>query len=148
MPRRIALAATAPVVIAAGLALSTLDSAVAAFAADALYAVLVFLLVAFLAPRARVLPVAAIALVFCAAIELFQLTPVPARVDALIPGAELVLGSTFQATDLLAYALGVLLAAATDTLVRRRAAGSSRDAPTTPSAGAPAPRPPAGTRSR
>ncbi len=147
--RRVVLALVAAAVVVAGLTVhEQADGWAGAFAGDALYAVLLFLLVALVAPRTSSVLVGGVALTVCAGVELLQLTGVPARLSATIPGAELVLGSTFQATDLLAYAIGAVVAAAVDLLVRRRAAGSSRDARTTPSADAPGPHPRAGTPSR
>lgn len=147
--RRVALAVAAVAVVLTGLTVHALAVGWAgAFAGDALYAVLIVLLVALLAPRAPSALVGAVAFTVCMAIELLQLTGIPARLSAAIPGAELVLGSTFQATDLIAYGVGAALAVVADLLIRRRGAGSSRDARTTPSAGAPEPRPRAGTRSR
>ena len=147
--RRALLIVAALATVAAGLTVhETVDSWAGAFAGDALYAVLLFLLVAVVAPRMPSLVVGGVAFALCAAVELAQLTGVPAYLSATIPGIELVLGSTFQWSDLVAYAIGAVLAAAVDAAVRRRAAGSSRGEPTTPSAGAPGPRPPAGTPSR
>lgn len=147
--RRALLLVAAIVTVVAGLTVhETVDSWAGAFAGDALYAVLVFLLVAVVAVRASSAVVGGVAFALCAAVEVFQLTGVPASLSATIPGAELVLGSTFQWSDLLAYAVGAALAAATDAEVRRRAAGSSRGGRTTPSSGAPGSRPPAGTPSR
>lgn len=147
--RRVALIVVAVVVVVGGLTVHELaDGWAGAFAGDALYAVLMVVLVAVVAPRAPSALAGALALAVCVGVELLQLTSVPARLSATIPGVELVLGSTFQVTDLLAYAIGSLVAASTDLLVRRRAAGSSRGARTTPSADAPGPRPRAGTPSR
>lgn len=147
--RRTLLTLAALATVAAGLIVhGTVHSAAGGFAGDALYAVLIFLLVAVLAPRTSSAIVGGAAFALCSAVEVFQLTGVPAYLSAAIPGAALVLGSTFQWVDLLAYAIGAALAVAVDAGVRRRAAGSSRGARTTPSAGAPAPRPPVGTPSR
>ncbi|CAM5282008.1 DUF2809 domain-containing protein [Leifsonia shinshuensis] len=151
--RRALLLVLAAATVVVGLTVhETLQSAAGAFAGDALYAVLLFLLVALVVPRAPVVVVGGVAFAVCAAVEVLQLTGVPARLSAAIPGVELVLGSTFQWVDLVAYAVGAGLATAVSAGVerwlRRRAAGSSRGAPTTPSAGAPGRRPPAGTRSR
>jgi hypothetical protein len=147
--RRALLTAAGVGTIVLGLTVhETVDTPAGAFAGDALYAVLVFVLVALLAPRASSTVAGGVAFAICAAVELLQLTGVPAQLSATIPGVELVLGSTFQGTDLLAYAIGAGLAAAVDARLRRRAAGSSRGGLTTPSGGAPAPRPPSGTPSR
>ncbi|MEN2742126.1 DUF2809 domain-containing protein [Microbacterium sp. X-17] len=147
--RRALLIVAAIATVVVGLTVhETVDSWAGAFAGDALYAVLVFLLVAVVAVRAPSAVVGGIAFALCAAVEVFQLTGVPAYLSATIPGVELVLGSTFQWIDLLAYLFGAALAAAVDVGVRTRAAGSSRGVRTTPSSGAPGRRPPARTPSR
>lgn len=147
--RRVVLVVVAAAVVMAGLTVHELaDGWAGAFAGDALYAVLIVLLVAAVVPRAPSVVAGGLGLAVCVGVELLQLTGVPAHLSAAIPGVELVLGSTFQATDLLAYAIGAAAATAGDLLVRRRAAGSSRDARTTPSADAPGPHPRAGTPSR
>ncbi|MEY9854236.1 hypothetical protein ABH923_003914 [Leifsonia sp. EB41] len=147
--RRALLIVAAIATVVAGLTVhETVDSWAGAFAGDALYAVLIFLLVAVVAVRAASAVVGGVAFAVCAAVELFQLTGVPAYLSATIPGVELVLGSTFQWSDLVAYAVGAALAAAVDAGIRRRAAGSSRGGRTTPSSGELGPRPPAGTPSR
>jgi hypothetical protein len=56
----------------------------------------------------------AIALGLCALIELTQLTGISAAVVDLWRPARYVLGTTFQATDLVAYAAGVVVAAGVD----------------------------------
>ena len=124
-----------------------MDGAVAAFVGDALYAALIVVVIAFLAPRAYAVAVAVAAFAVCAAVELFQLTGVPAALADSVPAVALVLGTTFQWTDLVAYAIGAMLTGAVDA-VSRRAARSSRGGPTTPSAGVRPPHPPAGTPSR
>ncbi|WP_201799296.1 DUF2809 domain-containing protein [Subtercola vilae] len=86
---------------------------------DALYAALIYLLLALIltvrqSPR---LLAAGLALAFCWIIEFLQLTDLPARIDAAFPPAALVLGSTFAPTDLAAYAVGVTLALLADVAV-------------------------------
>lgn len=88
-------------------------------AGGVLYAVLIYLLVAFFAPRWPPLRAAALALGVCVAIELFQLTPVPGELGAAFAPLRLVLGSTFVATDLVAYAIGAALAALGDGITGR-----------------------------
>lgn len=108
-------------VIAAGLGVrAAVDGVVAKAAGDALYAVLIYLLVAFLAPRARWLPVALLSLAVCTAVELFQITGLPAAWAARWPPVRLVLGTGFGWPDLAWYLLGVMAAAAVDGAVRRR----------------------------
>lgn len=122
--RRLLLAVAGLVVIPLGLAARFL---VGGWVADAtggiLYAVLMYLLVAFIKPRWPIGAVAALAWGLCMAIELFQLTPIPRDLGAIFPPARLALGSTFVATDLVAYAAGVFLAWGADRLWRRRRSG-------------------------
>jgi Protein of unknown function (DUF2809) len=61
-----------------------------------------------------------VALAFCWAVELAQLTPVPARLSERSVLARLALGSTFNTPDLFWYAVGVALAAVPHLFVRRR----------------------------
>ncbi|MEN0085343.1 MAG: DUF2809 domain-containing protein [Leifsonia sp.] len=146
--RRVVLAAAALLTVAAGLAVARwTDSAAWTFVGDALYAVLIYTIVAAVAVRARPAVVATVATAICAAVEVFQLTGVPAALAQTVPVAALVLGTTFQWSDLLAYLLGAVAAALVDG-VSRRAAGSSRGAPSSPSSGARPPHPPEGTPSR
>jgi hypothetical protein len=146
--RRWALLCAAALIVPAGLLVArATDGPAGAFAGDALYAALLYALVGLVAVRARPIVVAGVAAALCTAVELFQLTGVPAALAEAAPVVSLVLGTTFQGTDLLAYLLGAVAAAIVDALIRR-AAGSSRGAPSSPSAGARPPRPPAGRPSR
>ncbi|MGW1296226.1 ribosomal maturation YjgA family protein [Streptomyces sp. NPDC002533] len=103
-----AVAAVAAVgTVAAGLAVRAgADGVFAKYAGSALYTVLLCALVAFCAPRARPLVVAATALGLSWAVEFAQLTGVPAELSAHSAAARLILGSTFNAPDLLWYAVG------------------------------------------
>ncbi|MCX4675111.1 DUF2809 domain-containing protein [Streptomyces sp. NBC_01433] len=103
-----ALAAGAALLtVAAGLGIrSVAVGDVAKYAGDALYTVLICVLVVIVAPRARPLPVAGVALAFSWAVEFAQLTGVPAELSARSGVARLVLGSTFNAPDLFWYAVG------------------------------------------
>jgi hypothetical protein len=122
--RRIALALAVPAVVVVGLLAHRVGGAASAFAADALYTVLVYLLVALAFPRARRIPVAAVAIGISVSIELLQLTGLPARLADGVPVSALVLGTGFQWLDLLAYLVGGAAAAAVDGLVGRRSGGS------------------------
>jgi hypothetical protein len=118
--RRAWLLGVGVLVIALGLGVHAADLAsIGDFTADALYAVLIFLVVAFVIPRAASLTVAGIALAFCVAIELLQLTGVPSALAQTLPPARLVLGTTFAPVDLIAYAVGTGLACVADAAVRR-----------------------------
>ncbi|MFE9856617.1 DUF2809 domain-containing protein [Streptomyces sp. NPDC005780] len=104
-------AGAAVLTVAAGLGVRTVaDGAVAKYAGDALYTVLVCALVALCAPRARPLAVAGAGLGVSWAVEFFQLTGVPAGLSEHSTAARLVLGSTFNAPDLLWYAVGAAAA--------------------------------------
>ncbi|MBO0918951.1 ribosomal maturation YjgA family protein [Streptomyces laculatispora] len=108
---RAVAAGAAVVTVAAGLGVRTVaDGALAKYAGDALYTVLVCALVALCAPRARPLAVAGTGLVLSWAVELLQLTGVPAELSRHSAVARLVLGSTFNAPDLLWYAVGAAAA--------------------------------------
>jgi hypothetical protein len=73
---------------------------------SALYTVLLGVLLALVAPRLTGLVLAAAATVASIAVELLQLTGLPATAVAAFPPAAWVLGTTFAATDLLGYLLG------------------------------------------
>ncbi|MEE1789580.1 DUF2809 domain-containing protein [Streptomyces sp. BE308] len=93
--------------VAAGLGIrSAAGGDVAKYAGDALYTVLIHVLVVIVAPGARPLPVAGVALAFSWAVEFAQLTGVPAELSARSGVARLVLGSTFNAPDLFWYVVG------------------------------------------
>lgn len=99
------------------------DTAASDIAGDALYAAAVYLLVVALAPRLPALLVAAIAAVWCVAIELFQLTSAPLTAGAYFPPLVLVLGTVFDARDLGVYVLTVAVVLGADLAVpslRRR----------------------------
>ncbi|MFC8191452.1 DUF2809 domain-containing protein [Cellulomonas sp. NPDC057328] len=118
--RRGPLLVAAAGVLVTGLVVSRGDALAADLAGGALYAALVHVLVLLAAPRVRWSVAAAVALGACVAVELAQLTGAPAAVVAAWPPAAYVLGSTFVATDLLAYAAGVVVVAAADAGARRR----------------------------
>ncbi|MFF3172697.1 DUF2809 domain-containing protein [Streptomyces sp. NPDC057900] len=107
VPARAVAAGAAVVTVAAGLGVRTVaDGDLAKYAGDALYTVLICALVALCAPRARPVVVAGTGLAVSWAVELLQLTGVPAELSRRSGVARLVLGSTFNAPDLLWYAVG------------------------------------------
>ncbi|CAD5959950.1 ribosomal maturation YjgA family protein [Streptomyces cyaneofuscatus] len=127
---RVVAAGAAAVTVAAGLGVrAASDGAVAKYAGSALYTVLLCALVALSAPRARPVAVAATALALSWAVELLQLTGVPAGLSARSTAARLVLGSTFNAPDLFWYAVGAAAAWAVQAGARRLARPSSSAAP-------------------
>jgi hypothetical protein len=103
-------------VVAAGLAVHALlpDTAATDIAGDALYAAAAYLLIVAVAPRLPVAVVAAIAGAWCVAVEFFQLTGVPLAVGAVFPPAMLVLGTVFDARDLVVYLVTVAALAVAD----------------------------------
>ena len=88
---------------------------------DIAYAILVAFIVLFVSPRATPVAVGAVAVTICFAIELFQLTGIPARAPRLL---RIVLGTTFAWHDLACYAIGGAVAAAIIALSPRAASGS------------------------
>ena len=99
---------------------------IAAYAGDTLWALLVFLITGFLAPRLRLAQRVYVALGFAWAVELSQLYHAPwiDAVRATRLGA-LVLGRGFLWSDLVCYAVGVALASAIDAWLTRRGARQS-----------------------
>ncbi|MFI5729471.1 DUF2809 domain-containing protein [Kribbella sp. NPDC051587] len=96
-----------PVVLACGLGVRAFTGGdFAKYAGVALYATLIYALVAF---WLRPLPAALAATAFSWAVEFFQLTGVPADLSARSTLAHLVLGSTFNAPDLFWYVVGAAL---------------------------------------
>lgn len=100
-------------VIAAGLAsrsarASILPEFVTAYAGDTLWALMVFLILGFLLPGARILPLAGAALGIAFAVEFSQLCEAGwlSRIRETRLGA-LVLGKGWVGTDLLCYTAGV-----------------------------------------
>lgn len=125
--RRWGAAALAVAVVMAGLVVHGIlpDTAATDIAGDALYAVLIYVLVVAVAPRAATVVVAAVAGVWCIAVELLQLSDLPARAAAVFPPAVLVLGTVFDARDLLVYVVTIIIAGVLDAVWRRRRARSS-----------------------
>lgn len=111
-------------VVGAGLTVHALlpDTAVTDVAGDALYAVAAYLAAVILAPRLRPLMVAAITATWCIAVELFQLTGIPLALGAAFPPSMLVLGTVFDARDLVVYVITVVVVGAADVTTSRRPA--------------------------
>ncbi|MGA5252660.1 DUF2809 domain-containing protein [Streptomyces pseudogriseolus] len=97
----------AVVTVGAGLGLRTVAAGdVAKYGGDALYTLLILTLVVLAAPRMAPARAAGTALAVSWAVELLQLTGLPAELSARSTAARLVLGSTFNAPDLFWYAVG------------------------------------------
>lgn len=88
---------------------------------DALYATLVYLLLALLAPRSPRRFIGALALIACAVVEFLQLTGIPREVATAFPPAALVLGAGFDQRDLLVYAAAVVITMIIDVAISRAA---------------------------
>ncbi|MGC5010543.1 DUF2809 domain-containing protein [Streptosporangium sp. DT93] len=117
---RLLAALAAILTVAAGLTVrATAGGWFGASAGDALYTVLVYALIVFVRPRIIPVRAASGALALSWAVELAQLTPVPAALSEVSVVARLVLGSTFGVADLVAYAAGAVLAWAAHTLFGR-----------------------------
>lgn len=125
---RLVVAAVAVAVVGAGLGIRVVaEGDVAKYGGVALYAVLVYVLVVLAAPRVRPVVAGAAAFAFSCAVELVQLSGVTAGPAERSVVVRLVLGSTFNAPDLLWYAVGAALAASAHTwAVGRRAARERR----------------------
>jgi hypothetical protein len=127
---RMACLAVAIAVIAAGLASRRFawlfPAALGKYPGDALWAAMVYWGWAMVVPRLAAPRLAALALATSFAVEFSQLyhTPWLDAVRATVPG-HLVLGSGFGWIDLVAYAVGVVLAVSGDLLLpRARAHGA------------------------
>ncbi|WP_309104862.1 DUF2809 domain-containing protein [Microbacterium sp.] len=108
---RLLLSGLALVVIAAGLAVHRfVAGAIGDIVGDALYACLIYLLLAIVFPGLRATRLGALAVAVCVGVELLQLTGLPALLAAALPPAALVLGTGFDARDLVVYALAILVA--------------------------------------
>jgi len=113
--RRWAAVAALPVVVALGLgARALLGGLPAKIAGDALYAVMVYVVVLIVRPDARPARVGLVALGVSFAVELAQLTPYPAWLSSRHVLLRLVFGSTFGFVDLAGYVVGAALAFAVD----------------------------------
>ncbi|MFJ9028007.1 DUF2809 domain-containing protein [Streptomyces sp. NPDC102274] len=131
---RLVAGGAALLTVGAGLGIRGVGSGggdVVKYGGDALYTVLVYTLAVLVAPRARPLVAGGVALGFSWAVELFQLTDLPGELAARSVLARLVLGSTFNAPDLLWYAVGALCAGLAHGTVAgwRRGAGRSPGVP-------------------
>lgn len=112
LQRRGTAAAGAVLTLLAGLgARAFLSGAPAKILGVALWATLVYCLVAFVAPSWRPRRVAILALAISWAVELAQLTPGPAALSARHALLRMIFGTTFSAWDLPMYAGGVALGA-------------------------------------
>ena len=110
--------------LATGLALHMLapDTAASDVAGDVLYALLVYALLMLVVPRLPAWGVAGAVLVWCTAVELFQLTGLPELWAVSFRPVVLVLGTVFDPRDLAVYAVAAIGAGVVDTFARPRVA--------------------------
>jgi hypothetical protein len=117
------ISALATIVVGLGVSRAglPLTSAVRDKLGDALWASMIFWWIGATPPRADLWPRAGAAFGICVVVELSQLYHTPA-LDALrrTTLGHLVLGNGFDPRDLAAYAVGVLVAAVIELLLRRR----------------------------
>ena len=104
-------------IIAAGL-LSRKIAVIPAWVGDALWAIMIYLLLKIVFIRASVVKVIAFSLAFCFTIEISQLYQAPwiNQIRSTLIG-HLLLGQGFLWSDLLAYTGGVLLIAMADSML-------------------------------
>lgn len=121
---RLRYALASALVIGTGLfwrsGLLPLPAAVAKYGGDSLWALVVFLGLGAVLPRSSTLRVALLAVGFAWSVEFLQLYHAPwiDEIRATRLG-RLVLGSTFNGPDLIAYALGIGLGALSERVLRR-----------------------------
>lgn len=122
MQRRIAAGVLLAIVIGAGLIVHGVlpESAFTDIAGDALYVAAAYLALVLVFPRLPPWVTGGIVLVWCVGVELLQLTNVPHQIVAVFPPAVLLLGSTFDARDLLVYAIAALMITGIDEVRARR----------------------------
>lgn len=110
-----------------GLGLQLLErSPVVDVAGSVLYVCAVGLLLGAGWPALSSAAVAALAFAVAVAVELLQLTAVPQAIVAAFPPSRLLLGSSFDPVDLLAYAGGAVLLFGTHVAIVRFAASRRR----------------------
>jgi Protein of unknown function (DUF2809) len=120
---RLLMLASAALFLAVALAIrAAADGALEQISGTTLYASMVYAGVVFLWPRMRPLVAGAIAIGFCWAVELSQLTGVPAYLSARSIVARLVLGVKYDPADMLWYPAGVIPLVVVHWLLRRNQA--------------------------
>lgn len=119
--RRLAAAGLLAAVIVTGLIVHGVlpDTAATDIAGDALYAAAAYLGLVVLAPRLPALAAGGIAAAWCVGVELFQLTGIPLAWGAAFSPAMLVLGTVFDARDLIVYVVAIAGATAVDAVWSR-----------------------------
>lgn len=104
-------AAAAILTVAVGLLVHTYgDGWLAGYVGDALYTVMVYALVVAVRPAIGPAVAAWWAVGISWAVEFLQLTDIPAQLSAAVPLMRLVVGTTYNALDLVAYVFGATTA--------------------------------------
>lgn len=118
--RRAPIAIAAAAILAAGLATHYFLTGFFADAlADGLYTALVAVVLLLIAPRLLPWVAATTAFALSAAVELLQLTALPAALAEIVPLSRLILGTTFAPLDLVFYAVAALIVGALDAATLR-----------------------------
>jgi hypothetical protein len=118
--RRPPLALAAAAIFATGLATHYLLTGWFADAlADGLYTALIAVTIVLIAPRLRPWVAATAAFALSAAVELLQLTTLPAALAESVPLSRLILGTTFAPLDLVFYAVAALIVGMLDAAALR-----------------------------
>jgi hypothetical protein len=117
--RRIAALLLLAAVIVTGLVVHGLlpDTAATDIAGDALYAAAAYLGLVVVAGRLPALAIGGIAAAWCVGVELFQLTGMPSAWGANFAPVTLLLGTVFDARDLVVYIVTIGVLTALDTLL-------------------------------
>jgi hypothetical protein len=128
---RLAALLAVPLTVASGLgSRKFFDGLLAKVAGDALYTVLIYVLVVVVRPDVRLSRAFAIALGVSFAVEFFQLTPYPAWLSSKHVILRLIFGTTFGFVDLAGYVVGALFAIAVHAVARRAASPARAPADT------------------
>ena len=101
-------------------------STVTDIAGDALYTGAIYLGIVVLWPHGRPLIVGSLAAGWCIAVELLQLTGLPARWGAAWPPLRFVFGSGFDARDLVVYVCAAAACVAIDGVIMRSRGAAGR----------------------
>lgn len=120
--RRVVAAVVVAVAVVAGIGIHLAAPLTRAgdIAADALYVVVVYAALVVLAPRWRPVAVGAATMLWCVAVELFQLTGLPERWGSVAWPVMLVFGTVFDPRDLVVYGVGTIVCVIVDAMALRR----------------------------
>lgn len=102
------------------------DGALRQYSGTALYASMIYAGVFVVRPRTTPLVAGAAAIVFCWAMETFQLTGIPAELSSRSLLARYVFGVTFDPLDLAWYPVGVVPLVLAHLLIARKFHGATR----------------------